>query len=707
MRYLSVCSGIEAATVAWHPLGWQPWAFSEIEKFPSAVLAHHYPTVPNLGDMTKFQEWPDATVDLLVGGTPCQSFSVAGLRQGLRDPRGNLTLTFLAVADKYRPRYVVWENVPGILSDSTSALDSFLEGLAEIGYAIIGFDVLDAQFFGLAQRRRRVFVCAQRVDDLLEKKTTFSALIAIQCLAEIWRHAFVVLDGRLNRAAANSDWQNTESGLSLKKRIALFGLHAEEQAWRLVNCLDAILPSSALGPSASDWESGKSLVRPATNTVGTKSPGLNDTPPGIEESPNTEMSWKSILVVALKAANECITSTASSETIESRIYTCAEALLITSGFMLRLNPSLPNYSHAAASCLTALKGYIAYARSTSTSLFGDTERVHRWVDFVGQAEHASAIIGNIGIANFGEVLPLVQGLSGHPAPRREVGQGVAGPIGGSAQSGGFRTTDLDNNGAYIPEIVPQAMSSKRSKGSSGPAGDEVANLIAHSLRAEGHDASEDGTGRGVPPLAFDAWQSDVIQYGDQSGPLDTDGHTIGVLCDTIGKKGISHASTQETHARTLLRTLREEVGAEAFTQWGLGILDSLLPAEVLRSALHGCGVRLAPFSRRWMVYHALARPEAHSEGIVQSMREAEREGRASQGWRPSEQLARELGAYLSELSQPGPSPQRFMRDLWEASEGLGLLRQALSAIQEVGRPSRVQAEPARSAMQVRRWEVYT
>ena len=97
MRYLSVCSGIEAASVAWHPLGWEPFAFAEIEKFPSAVLAHHYPSVPNFGDMTQFRDWPDAAIDVLVGGPPCQSFSVAGLRVGLADPRGNLCLTFLAI----------------------------------------------------------------------------------------------------------------------------------------------------------------------------------------------------------------------------------------------------------------------------------------------------------------------------------------------------------------------------------------------------------------------------------------------------------------------------------------------------------------------------------------------------------------------------------------------------------------------------------
>jgi len=161
MRYGSVCSGIEAATSAWHSLGWTPQWFSEIEPFPSAVLAHHYPTVPNFGDMTKFKEWKldDSTaIDVLVGGTPCQSFSVAGLRKGLDDPRGNLMLTYLAIARKYRPRWLVWENVPGVLSSSGGEdFASLLRGMGELGYGF-AYRVLDAQYFGVAQRRRRVFV---------------------------------------------------------------------------------------------------------------------------------------------------------------------------------------------------------------------------------------------------------------------------------------------------------------------------------------------------------------------------------------------------------------------------------------------------------------------------------------------------------------------------------------------------------------------
>ena len=159
MNYLSVCSGIEAATVAWHHMGWKPVGFSEIEKFPSQVLAHHYPQVTNFGDMTKYKEWNiNDSVELLVGGTPCQSFSVAGLRKGLDDPRGNLALTYVGILDKFRPKWCIWENVPGVLSSGNGRdFGAFLGALGELGYGW-AYRVLDAKNFGIAQRRRRVFV---------------------------------------------------------------------------------------------------------------------------------------------------------------------------------------------------------------------------------------------------------------------------------------------------------------------------------------------------------------------------------------------------------------------------------------------------------------------------------------------------------------------------------------------------------------------
>ena len=114
----SVCSGIEAASVAWGPLGWEAAWFAEVEPFPSAVLKHHYPKVPNLGDMTRIhekEEYRTRPIDILVGGTPCQSFSIAGLRGGLSDSRGNLALAFCRIVKERRPTWVVWENVPGVM----------------------------------------------------------------------------------------------------------------------------------------------------------------------------------------------------------------------------------------------------------------------------------------------------------------------------------------------------------------------------------------------------------------------------------------------------------------------------------------------------------------------------------------------------------------------------------------------------------------
>jgi len=158
LRFGSVCSGIEAASVAWKPLGWRASFVSEIEAFPRAVLAHHYPETPLHGDFTTIQAGQYEPIDLLVGGTPCQSFSIAGLRRGLDDDRGNLALEYLRLADRLRPRWLVWENVPGVLSSNGGRdFGAILGGMVELGYGV-AYRVLDAQHFGVAQRRRRVFV---------------------------------------------------------------------------------------------------------------------------------------------------------------------------------------------------------------------------------------------------------------------------------------------------------------------------------------------------------------------------------------------------------------------------------------------------------------------------------------------------------------------------------------------------------------------
>jgi DNA (cytosine-5)-methyltransferase 1 len=194
MRYLSVCSGIEAVSVAWQPLGWEPAMFAEIDPFCCWLLRSRYgasrpqhmpspndaPTrkeakqraaairnvvalpadgaVVNFGDFTRIGKRDVGTIDLLAGGTPCQSFSIAGKRAGLDDPRGNLTIEFARLADRLRPTWLVWENVPGVLSiDDGRTFGAFLGMLVQLGYGL-SWRILDAQYFGVPQRRRRVFV---------------------------------------------------------------------------------------------------------------------------------------------------------------------------------------------------------------------------------------------------------------------------------------------------------------------------------------------------------------------------------------------------------------------------------------------------------------------------------------------------------------------------------------------------------------------
>ena len=182
-KYFSVCSGIEAASVAWNHLGWEPVGFSEIDPFPCAILAHHYPQVKNYGDMTQCHAWEiSSKIDILVGGTPCQSFSFAGKRTGMDDLRGQLAIKFFDIVKKYRPRWIVWENVPGVLSSNKGKdFGLFLSNMSKYGYGF-AYRILDAQYFGVPQRRRRVFVvgylgdwrCAAAV--LFEKKNLHTKL---------------------------------------------------------------------------------------------------------------------------------------------------------------------------------------------------------------------------------------------------------------------------------------------------------------------------------------------------------------------------------------------------------------------------------------------------------------------------------------------------------------------------------------------------
>ena len=438
MRYGSVCSGIEAATAAWHPLGWEPAFFSEIDKFPRTVLEHHYPDVPLHGDMTKFKEWPDYDIDLLVGGTPCQSFSIAGLREGMADPRGNLTLTFLAIADHYKPQYIVWENVPGVLSSNGGKdFESFLDGLEKLGY-IIDVDILDAQFFGVPQRRRRVFVCGQHRDDLLSQRTDTSALTIAQCLAEILHAILVDQSPALGNAPANSESASLSRD-GILRRMRLFGIHGEDENWpTLRENLVAALQRFRTGQNNSVCHRGDNEKE---LTLDALLMGL------VEEDLSTltdELLRKS-LDESYEVMKSYTTSTAINSITPQGIYMCSAAALNIARLTVVLSPSSPTWWSAASSSLTLLREYIGFARHTSSDLFGDLERVQAWTDFIREAEPAETALRGARVRPYsGKILPLPDSLSGHPPPRREARKGTAPPVAKSLRdnSGGIDREDM-------------------------------------------------------------------------------------------------------------------------------------------------------------------------------------------------------------------------------------------------------------------------
>lgn len=223
MRYVSIFSGVEAATLAWEPLGWEPVAFSEIEPFQCAVLAERWPDVPNLGDITKidWKEEIDGAIDLVVGGSPCQSFSVAGKREGLKGASG-LMFEYIRCVQELRPRWFLWENVPGALtSEDGGAFGQLLSEMDELGYSL-AWRVLDAQFFGVAQRRRRLFLVGH-----LGAESPAEVLFEPDCLPgnpQSSREKRKELARRAGRSAACAGFK-----YSAALRANTIG-HAEEQA---------------------------------------------------------------------------------------------------------------------------------------------------------------------------------------------------------------------------------------------------------------------------------------------------------------------------------------------------------------------------------------------------------------------------------------------------------------------------------------------
>lgn len=325
MIYGSVCSGIEAASVAWEPLGFTPAWFAEIEPFPSAALAHHWPHVPNLGDMTaiadRIASGEIPAPDVLVGGTPCQAFSVAGARKGLADDRGFLTIKYVELADAidqsraaagHVPCITAWENVPGVLSSKDNAFGAFLGLLAgedcelqppglkweNAGYVrgpkrTIAWRILDAQYFGVAQRRRRVFVVSSArkgfdpTEILFERegvrRDTAPSREAEKAVAALTANGVGTCGAddnqgqavHLTPTVAGTLQANGKAAGSATQQDAESGLLVPCVEWRGFN-FDQYTDGGVLSPTITATEfKGKTFVYPTLSVHGTQDPDTN------------------------------------------------------------------------------------------------------------------------------------------------------------------------------------------------------------------------------------------------------------------------------------------------------------------------------------------------------------------------------------------------------------------------------------------------
>jgi site-specific DNA-cytosine methylase len=469
----TACSGIGAPEVAAQQLGWATAWCAETAAFPSMVLAERHPSSVNLGDLEALSRGetpiPAGRIDVLAAGTPCQAFSIAGLRQGMADPRGNLALAFLGLVGRVRPTWVLWENVPGVLSsDNGEAFRTILDGFEELGY-VLDVEILDAQYFGVPQRRRRVFVCGQRADCLIRQRTDSSALTIAQCLSEIL-HAILIASRNRFESVPPKSVPPSLSRDGVLRRMKLFGWLGDTNGWPL--SLDALVDArrrsrKERGTSDSDLGArGASLGVVGQSTASEMA----------FVSSLTDESLRNALDAAFEAMKSFITSTGTRPTTPQTIYTCSQAVLHIASLILPLEPSSPPFWSAASSSLTALSAFIDYARSTSSDLFGDVARLHAWHHFIGEAEDVLDALVDLGIDGIGTVLPQSDGMRGDPPSVREAGARVAGALTRGASSGGGWRAGADE--AAAGQSVARPLTTK----GGGRQDYESENFVANALK---------------------------------------------------------------------------------------------------------------------------------------------------------------------------------------------------------------------------------
>ena len=443
LRFLSLFSGLEAASLAWLPIGWECVGVAEIDPFCRALLAQRFPGVPNLGDVTAidFVERAKALgqIDLVCGGSPCQSFSVAGLRKGLNDDRGNLTLRFVEVVRDLRPEYVVWENVPGILSiDGGAVFENLLDAFLSLGYTV-DCDILDAQYFGVAQRRRRVFVVCRRADSLMQPRTSTSALTFASLVAQVSRDILGAPRAACGSDAESLDCRPTSVADGLRRKMLSYSQAGDDCFATWLSNSAGLLASAPHGLACSESGAGRGTETgmPSVPTAtATGSSGFEGAADRALLSLNTESSLRSCWVDLFAVVRSYTTSTVTAWTTEEKTWLCLRALVLTGQCTLRWKSCSPISSFVASLLSTVIAEATDYARSIHEPLF-DGAGVHAGrVDLLREADELCAALRCVGDEHAESLLSVAQGMRRAPPTRGAKGQGVAADVAPSIGASG-------------------------------------------------------------------------------------------------------------------------------------------------------------------------------------------------------------------------------------------------------------------------------
>jgi DNA (cytosine-5)-methyltransferase 1 len=616
MRFISLFSGIGGFDLGFDRAGMECAAQVEFDEQASAVLARHWPDVPRFKDVRGVGKHNLPTVELICGGFPCQDVSVAGKRAGLAGERSGLWFEFHRILDELKPEWVVIENVPGLLSSQGGRdFAVILQGLVELRYGV-AWRVLDAQYAGVAQRRRRVFIVGHLGDGraaevLFERDGSHWDTPPRRAPGQVATQA---LAGRLGSGGPDDNKAQGHFYVPVPNGAADADALERPSAFGGNRTTGELEVSTALSTKMNrfDFESDTFVAFMAGNGGKARSvsasdetaPTLKGAASGNNMVPTVAFEWQNGDKASMGVLNECSPTLKTSTTpaISRASWTGVPDV----------SPALTSEGHDGSE-----DGRVRHA-------FAITERTRADGRNLETQEELAYALTNPG-------------------------------SGGRTHSRMIATFDERN------------VTSPQNRTSVEP--DKPANTLY----------SE----------ALSVITVDTLQHKGYNTPID--------------EQGEHDASTQETDTGALLRILRQKAGEEAFAEWQSGILDSLQQAQVLRPRVHGKGVRRAPREVRSQLGDgALPRAEDSRPWPMRAVWIARCVRRASQRWQLAEQQQRQLRAYLSQLSQSGPQQAQALRDMWQTSEGLGVLREALSAFQEVRRPVDDQEKPAYAAYTVRR-----